>query len=80
VSWNYRKPDRKGRPRLSAVQHCSECGARLTPEFKSVQDNPDEWFWSTCQVCGDPICPNCSDLDEEAGERTCLTCLQGSIR
>lgn len=76
MSWNYRKPDRKGRPRVSAVQHCVECGARLTPLFKATRD-PDDWFWLDCVRCGDPVCPDCCDVDED-GEATCTTCLQGA--
>ncbi len=76
MSWQFRKPDRRGRPRLSAVQRCVECGARLVPEFKAGRD-PDDWFWPTCDRCGDPVCPSCSDVDDD-GKRTCLTCLQES--
>jgi hypothetical protein len=61
--------------KLSAIQHCSECGKRLEPDM-IIGKEPDDWLWLECDYCFEPICEKCSDsfFDEY---RLCVTCLQG---
>lgn len=75
MSWELRKNGK-----LSAIQHCSECGEKLEPIFKSDKE-PDTWFWLECDACQEPICTKCSDFDDSKsyGWRVCVTCLQDQM-
>lgn len=81
MPWNFKKKlNKNGSQRLSAIQYCNECEyidkkTKVDVLFK-VSNDPETWFFMECDTCSEPVCENCSDLDEENGERECGTCYQ----
>lgn len=59
-------------PMTAPKQKCDECGDLLEPIFKATR-KAEDWFWTECEKCGEPICEGCSDVDSE-GVRICVTC------
>ena len=68
MAWKIRQNGRQ-----SAIQKCSECEIKLEPIFKAGHD-PEDWFFTECDSCQEPVCEKCSDLIDDL--RFCLTCLQ----